>query len=89
MNIVRINSHMPILPIDSHFIELVQTTRLDLENGYVSNEEIEDSVQAYRFHPNRVERMIGSPDRVVMDRWEWNISENGDDWKEKAPLLPY
>uniref|UniRef100_A0A7S2KDZ2 Uncharacterized protein n=1 Tax=Leptocylindrus danicus TaxID=163516 RepID=A0A7S2KDZ2_9STRA len=78
-----------VLPNHSHFIELVQNIRLDLENGDISNEEIEDSVQAYRFYPNRMERMIGSPDQVVWDRWEWMLEQDGKDWKDPVHLLPY
>lgn len=51
--------------------------------------------QAYRFHPDRVERMKGGPDSVLWERWEWRRSPGGDAsegalaWDEPRWLLPH
>lgn len=55
----------------SHFIEVVQKTRVELENGDISLEELDQSVQAFRLKPDRIECMLGGPDSITWDRWEW------------------
>ena len=51
--------------------------------------------QAYRFHPDRVERMTGGPDSVLWDRWEWhrassgNCPEGNTDWDAPKHLMPH
>lgn len=40
---------------------LLQKTRLELENGQVTHEELESSVCGIRFRPSRIEFMSGSP----------------------------
>jgi hypothetical protein len=79
----------------SKFIELVQKTRADLENGNVSPDELEDSIMAFRLVPERLERMVGGPDHLVMDRWEWvavgGLDTRGKDldWSDPRHLLPF
>eukprot|EP00565_Helicotheca_tamesis_P000567 CAMPEP_0185729602 /NCGR_PEP_ID=MMETSP1171-20130828/6524_1 /TAXON_ID=374046 /ORGANISM="Helicotheca tamensis, Strain CCMP826" /LENGTH=225 /DNA_ID=CAMNT_0028398481 /DNA_START=233 /DNA_END=910 /DNA_ORIENTATION=- len=72
----------------THFMELVQKTRIELENGDITHDEMSQSIAAYRYIPNRMERMIGGPDHIMWDRWEWN-RENGGEWLEPRHLLPY
>ena len=55
----------------SHLTELLQRTRLELEQGAVSPQELADTVQAFRWQPDRLECMRGGPDSVMWDRWEW------------------
>jgi len=79
--------------IEKHtkFIELVQKTRMELENGNVSPEEIEATITAFRFVPDRMERMVGGPDMVIWDRWEWLLQEDAQgapSWNVRH-LLPY
>lgn len=45
----------------SHWTEVVQTVRLELENGKISSEELQASVCALRFRPERLEYMSGGP----------------------------
>lgn len=71
----------------THFMELVQKTRVEFENGGIDMEELEQSISAYRYIPNRMERMVGGPDHIMWDRWEWK--RDGDDWLEPRHLLPY
>mmetsp|Transcript_20381 Transcript_20381/g.40729 ORF Transcript_20381/g.40729 Transcript_20381/m.40729 type:complete len:275 (+) Transcript_20381:195-1019(+) len=80
----------------SHFVEMVQEARLELQNGEVPEEELEASVQAFRFQPERLEFMTGGPDQVIWDRWEWlrpaskDTDEDGSlAWEEPRHLLPY
>ena len=82
------------MPNQSHFTELVQRTRIELENGDVSDEELEECLKAYRFLPDRMERMVGGPDHIMWDRWEWtrtagDCPEGRGDWEEASRLLPY
>jgi len=79
--------------IEKHtkFIELVQKTRQELENGNVPPEEIEATIIAFRFVPDRMERMVGGPDMVTWDRWEWLLQNDTDgvqSWDVRH-LLPY
>uniref|UniRef100_A0A7S4VZY1 Uncharacterized protein n=2 Tax=Ditylum brightwellii TaxID=49249 RepID=A0A7S4VZY1_9STRA len=71
----------------TRFMELVQRTRVAFENGDIDMEEIEQSLSAYRYIPNRMERMMGGSDHIMWDRWEWK--HDGDDWLEPRHLLPY
>jgi len=69
------------------FMESVQQTRIDLENGNISYQEMESSIKAWRFIPDRIERMIGSPDKTMWERWEWLHKDGG--WQSPHQLLPY
>uniref|UniRef100_A0A7S1FZV2 Uncharacterized protein n=1 Tax=Corethron hystrix TaxID=216773 RepID=A0A7S1FZV2_9STRA len=80
----------------SRFVEMVQEARLELANGEISMDEIKEAVQAFRFEPERLEYMTGSPDQVCWDRWEWlrpagrSINKDGSlAWDEPMHLLPY
>jgi len=78
-----------VMERQTHFVELIQATRVHLENGEISKEELAESLRAFRFKPTRVERMVGGPDAVMWDRWEW-LRENEDaNWSEPNHLLPY
>ena len=79
----------------------MQKTRVELENGDISMEELDASIQAFRLQPTRIECMIGGPDESVMwDRWEWMAdtedtngpTTNVDDvlvWKDPTHLVPH
>jgi len=73
----------------SQFTEILQGTRNDLKDGKISLEEMNDSIKAFRFRPFRVELMVGGPDQVMWNRWEWQRSENGSDWYEPTHILPH
>ena len=70
-----------------HFTDLVQQTRMDLENGNLSMMEIEDAVRGWRFVPYQVERMIGGPDQVMWDRKEWKFKHGK--WIHPNRLMPF
>jgi hypothetical protein len=100
----------------SHMTEVQQKTRMELENGDVSEEEMEEAIrvrtpkkmdygrfsrkirfsllllhrniQAFRFHPTRVECMSGGPDSILWNRWEWSRDQDGI-WKSPVALLPH
>ena len=71
----------------SHFVELVQQTRLDLDNDEVSMMELEEAVRGWRFVPIQVERMVGGPDQMMWDRSEW--VREGDHWVKPHRLMPF
>ena len=77
----------------SHVTEVTQKTRLELENDQLSAEELAGSIQAFRFCPDRLERMHGSPDTVMWDRWEWLRAPNSEEvsisWNAPKHLLPH
>jgi hypothetical protein len=73
----------------SHFTELVQKTRVDLENGRIADEELEACLGAWTFQPQRMERMDGGPDAIMWSRWEWLLSDDGKGWAEAKHILPY
>jgi hypothetical protein len=80
----------------SHFIEVVQKTRVELENGDISLEELDQSVQAFRLKPDRIECMLGGPDSITWDRWEWlrDLESDGGTgsailWSDPKHLVPH
>jgi hypothetical protein len=79
----------------SHFVEVVQKTRLEVEAGQISEEELEASLRAFRFYPDRIECMHGSPDTLLWDRWEWQRDNEGDcpegslAWRAAQQLIPH
>jgi hypothetical protein len=85
----------------SHVTEIFQKTRIALENGDIPMEELENCMAAFRFRPNRMECMIGGPDSIMWDRWEWNrITKVGKEeeedsvhdkieWEEAKHLIPH
>jgi len=80
----------------SHVTEITQRTRLELENNEVSQEELEASIQAFRFCPDRLERMHGGPDSIMWERWEWMRNASGENcpegsipWNPPNQLLPH
>ena len=48
-------------------------------------------LQAFRFMPDRVERMScgGGSHSQVWDRWEWKRSDARDGWSEPVWLMPH
>ena len=97
----------------SHTTEIVQKTRLELENGDISAQEIDDAIrvrilvgysvctaaclyilnslmwpQAFRFHPKRLECLMGGPDSIMWERWEWSKDINNE-WQDGSPLLAH
>ena len=81
----------------SHLTEVMQKTRIELENGDVSMSELKSCIAAFRFRPHRMECMLGGPDTVMWDRWEWltdpdvDLSAPGDAlaWAEPKHLVPH
>lgn len=76
----------------SHFTELVQQTREDLDQGEVSMMELEEAIRAWRFVPDQIEQMIGGPDQIMWERNEWHRGEDGkgeNDWVKPVRLMPF
>ena len=79
----------------SHLTEVMQRTRLDLENGDVTLEELNDCIRAFRLQPDRIECMWASPDSSVLwDRWEWQrepgeCPEGTIAWQKARNLVPH
>ena len=78
----------------SHLTEIMQKTRLELENGDVTLEELEDCITALRLQPTRLECMWASPDSsVVWERWEWQretLTADGTlTWRPPRNLVPH
>lgn len=80
----------------SHLTEVMQKTRIELENGDVSLNELKKSISALRFQPTRMECMLGGPDTVMWDRWEWlrdpavtTIAGEALEWAEPKHLVPH
>jgi len=72
-----------------HFEEIVQTTRYEFETGIIGKEEMSENIEAWRFVPTRMERMVGSPDKIMWDRWEWLRDSETGSWHSPNNLLPY
>jgi hypothetical protein len=79
----------------SHSTEVMQKARVELENGDVSQEELEGSIRAFRFQPDRLECMVGGPEQVMWERWEWSRDESEGAptgaiaWDEPKQLVPH
>lgn len=80
----------------SHLTEVMQKTRLEIENGDVTIEELDESISAFRLQPERIECMWASPDSSVLwDRWEWQRDQAGDcpegsiAWQTPRNLVPH
>lgn len=80
----------------SHLTEVMQKTRLELENGEVTIEELNECIRAIRFQPDRIECMWASPDSSVLwDRWEWERDQTADcpegmiAWQMARNLVPH
>uniref|UniRef100_A0A7S3LGA7 Uncharacterized protein n=1 Tax=Amphora coffeiformis TaxID=265554 RepID=A0A7S3LGA7_9STRA len=80
----------------SHLTEVMQKTRLELENGEVTIEELNECMRAFRFQPDRIECMWASPDSSVLwDRWEWERDQAADcpegtiAWQMARNLVPH
>ena len=79
----------------SHVTEVMQKTRIELENGDISMNELKSCIAAFRFQPDRMECMLGGPDTVMWDRWEWLRDPdvpsdiNKIAWAEAKHLVPH
>mmetsp|Transcript_28508 Transcript_28508/g.53926 ORF Transcript_28508/g.53926 Transcript_28508/m.53926 type:complete len:294 (+) Transcript_28508:274-1155(+) len=78
----------------SHYMEVVQRTRQQLEKGDLTKEEIEKGIMAARFVPYHMERLVGGPDQVMWERWQWDrdagaCPEGTPLWDAPKLLLPY
>jgi len=71
----------------AHFMEVVQRTKVELESGGISDEELASCLGAWRLEPSRMERMQGGPDQIMWDRWEW--IRQGKVWAKANHILPY
>jgi len=79
---------------NSHVHEVVQSTRMELEAKTIDKEEFEIAIRAYRFRPDRMERMTGGPETILWDRWEWrrasgNCPEGSTIWDPPTHLMPH
>ena len=72
----------------SQMTSLIQSTRLALENGEISDETMEECITHFRFRPKRLECMIGGPDSVLWNRWEWQMGD-ANEWDPAKALLPH
>lgn len=88
-------SHRASVKTTSHLTEMVQQARSDQEDGSLTFEELNSAIRAFRFHPDRIECMTGSPDNVCWERWEWTRLSSGDcpegtiPWDDARALLPH
>lgn len=73
----------------SQFTDIIQSTRNELEAGSLPIEELKQSIEAFRFCPSRVELMVGGPDQLMWNRWEWQRSEGDSQWSEPKHILPH
>jgi hypothetical protein len=77
----------------SHFTEIVQKTRADLENGVLDEKEIEQCISAFRLTPERLECMLGGPDKVMWDRREWLRDPTSPSsamvWHQAKQIVPH
>ena len=81
----------------SHFTEIMQKTRIELENGDLTMEELDDCIRAFRLQPVRVEFMRAGPESSIMwDRTEWlrdltdeQHHDGSLSWKEPHRLVPH
>lgn len=90
------SSHRSPVENRSHLTEIMQKTRLELENGDVTLEELNECIRAFRLQPERIEGMWASPDSSVLwDRWEWLRDVAGDcpeglmSWQPPRNLVPH
>lgn len=78
----------------SHMTEITQKTRIELENGDIPMEVLDNCVSAFRFKPDRMECMLGGPDTIMWDRWEWLRDADGESpqgtiaWADAKHLIP-
>lgn len=74
----------------THFTQVTQQTRMEIENNTISFDELNESIQVLRFRPTRMELMEGGPSEILWNRWEWLLhSQDGNDWKDPKQLLPH
>jgi hypothetical protein len=80
----------------SHSVEVMQKSAKELENGDVSLPELDACIRAFRFQPDRIECMVGGPETVMWERWEWlrNIEAKdtptgGIAWNDPKQLVPH
>eukprot|EP00586_Coscinodiscus_wailesii_P016656 CAMPEP_0172501824 /NCGR_PEP_ID=MMETSP1066-20121228/153880_1 /TAXON_ID=671091 /ORGANISM="Coscinodiscus wailesii, Strain CCMP2513" /LENGTH=184 /DNA_ID=CAMNT_0013276831 /DNA_START=285 /DNA_END=839 /DNA_ORIENTATION=+ len=88
-NLEMISEGRNPLSATTEFTEIIQSTRNELEAGSVPLEELNESIQAFRFCPSRVELMVGGPDQVMWNRWEWKLLGDGKEWSKPIHILPH
>mmetsp|Transcript_22393 Transcript_22393/g.33134 ORF Transcript_22393/g.33134 Transcript_22393/m.33134 type:complete len:260 (-) Transcript_22393:74-853(-) len=83
------SDRMSIQGLQSKFTEIVQETRADFVNSNISPEELKSCIQAWRFVPENLEKMMGGPDEIMWERWEFSREEGSSNWREPRQLMPY
>ena len=89
------NGHRPAMISKSHFTEIMQKTRMELEKNEISMDELDRCIRAFRLQPDRVECMLGGPDSVMWERWEWKRDAAGDcpvgsiSWSDARLIVPH
>jgi pyridoxine/pyridoxamine 5'-phosphate oxidase len=79
----------------SHLTEIMQTTQRELSEGGMPLHVLERYIAAFRFRPERMEFMMGGPDSVMWDRWEWLRDTASSDeagqpvWNDPKQLMPH
>jgi pyridoxine/pyridoxamine 5'-phosphate oxidase len=79
----------------SHLTEIMQKTQSELSKGEMPLHVLERYIAAFRFRPQRMEFMMGGPDSVMWDRWEWLRDPSGNDeagqpvWNDPKQLMPH
>ena len=63
-----------VIDSNSHLTEVIQQVRQEK----LDKSELSASIKAFRFSPDRIERMNGGPDSILWERWEWTRTEQGD-----------
>lgn len=91
--------HRQSLASHSHAVSVMQKTTRDWQNNNITIEELEGSMRAFRFQPDRIECMKASPDETVLwERYEWLRESSADDvvcpegsllWKPPVNLAPH
>lgn len=71
----------------SHFTEILQQTRGELDRGEVTMMELEEAVRAWRFIPCQIEQMVGGPEQIMWERHEWLHKEGK--WIKPVRLMPF
>jgi len=74
---------------ESHITEIVQQTRRDFQNKEIPKRELNHCMKAWNFVPTRMEKMIGGPDEIMWDRWEYVKEEGSSTWCKPRHIMPF
>ena len=85
----NMSERQSITGVKSRFIEIVQETRQELANSQVTMKELNSCIEAWRFLPSEMEKMVGGTDEIMWDRWEFRKEEGSEVWKDARQLMPY